>query len=85
MGTVAITAIVVGSLFAYMVIGGVIWHVVKDSWDEVLGCLGAWFWPTIPFVFTAMWLAKLLSVRLPAWIVARSRRTKLPRAEVRRG
>lgn len=87
MNPVAITAVVIGSLFAYVVIGGVVWHVVQQRWqDEVAQALGSFFWPLIPFVLAALGLARLLAVRLPEWIIERSTRRKsnLPRAEVRR-
>jgi hypothetical protein len=84
MGTLAIAGIVVGSIFAYIVIGGVVWHLVPRRWDEPSRDLGSAVWPLLPFIVGAWQLAKLLAVRVPRWIVARAKRSNLPRAEVRK-
>lgn len=82
MSTFAITVIIIGSVFAYTVAAGVVWHAVTRRWDdEFFETMGTLLWPVIPFAVAAMWLARVLAVRIPKWIVERASRAKLPRAK----
>lgn len=61
--------LIVGCLAGYALIGGTVWVLVKDAWDDPVAFLGAVFWPLIAPVMAVVLFGWIFAVALPQKLV----------------
>lgn len=89
--TAAAITLVALSIGGYIVVGGLVYQVLREAWEDYVdAAVAAWLWPftlTVALVVATarvLWLVaiRFLWVSLPSAIMTRVRRRKVPVAKV---
>lgn len=72
----------VSTAFAYLLIAGLVYEVKRVAWAKENAALAATFWPVTAVAAVAWLVFQVVAIDAPRAILRRSR---LPKAEVRRG